>query len=163
MQDTIYKNLFADLIRNKLPLFRSVAGKIVNSPSDADDVVQNALLRAWDKRHTFSGKQDALSAWVVKIVITESYNLLRKKAREERNMSALTLNQANENPALSALDDAIAELPELYKETVHIAILSGITIEEAAGILECSSNTLYQRIHKAKQMLRNIIRKNTDE
>ena len=73
-------------------------------------------------------------------------------------MSALALNQANENPALSALDDAIAELPELYKETVHIAILSGITIEEAAGILECSSNTLYQRIHKAKQMLRNIIK-----
>ena len=163
MQDTFYRNIFAELIRNKLPLLRSIAGKIVNSPADADDVVQNALLRAWDKRHTFSGKQEALSAWVVKIVITESYNLLRKKAREERNMSALALNQASENPALSALDDAIAELPELYKETVHIAILSGITIEEAAGILECSSNTLYQRIHKANQMLRNIIRKNTDE
>ena len=163
MQDTIYKNLFADLIRNKLPLLRSVSGKIVNSPTDADDAVQNALLRAWDKRHSFSGNPDAISAWVVKIVITESYNLLRKKSREEKHLSALALGQAKENPALTALDNAIAELPELYKETVHIAILSDLTIEEASAALGCSSNTLYQRIHKAKQMLRNIIRKNTDE
>ena len=163
MQDTIYKNLFAELIRNKLLLLRSIAGKIVNSPTDADDVVQNALLRAWDKRRSFSGKPDALSAWVTKIVISESYNLLRKKAREARHLAALPPGETAENPALSALDNAIAELPELYKETVHIAILSGITIEEASGILGCSNNTLYQRIHKARQMLRNIIRKNADE
>ena len=85
MQDTFYRNIFAELIRNKLPLLRSIAGKIVNSPADVDDVVQNALLRAWDKRHSFSGKQEALSAWVVKIVVSESYNLLRKNNAKKAN------------------------------------------------------------------------------
>jgi DNA-directed RNA polymerase specialized sigma24 family protein len=44
VQDAIYKNLFAELIKNKLPLLRRVAVNIVNSPVDADDVVQNAFL-----------------------------------------------------------------------------------------------------------------------
>ena len=163
VQDTIYRNIFAELIRTKLPLFRSVAVKIVNSPADADDVVQNALLRAWDKRHSFSGKQEALSAWVVKIVVSESYNLLRKKQCEENKLKLFEYPVSEENSALSALDEAINSLPELYKETVHIAILSNLSIEEASGVLGCSANTLYQRIHKAKGMIRNIIRSNADE
>ncbi len=163
MQDTIYRNIFAELIRTRLPLFRSVAVRIVNSPADADDVVQNALLRAWDKRHSFSGKPEALSAWVAKIVVSESYNLLRKKQREENKLKLFEHPVSEENPALSALDEAINSLPELYKETVHIAILSNLSIEDASGILGCSANTLYQRIHKAKNMLREIIRSNADE
>ena len=163
MLDTIYKNLFAELIKNKLPLLRQVAVNIVNSPADADDVVQNALLRAWDKRGSFSGKTDALSAWVVKIVISESYNFLRKKEREERHLSALAIGQAKENPALSALDHAITRLPELYRETVIVALLSNLSIEESSQILGCSPNTLYQRIHKAKNMLREKMRSCTNE
>ena len=163
MQDTIYRNIFTELIRTRLPLFRSVAVKIVNSPADADDVVQNALLRAWDKRHSFSGKQEALSAWVVKIVVSESYNLLRKKQREENKLKLFEHPDVAESSALTALDEAVRSLPELYRKTVHIAILSNLTVEEASRILGCSANTLYQRIHKAKGMIRNIIRDSADD
>ena len=117
VQDILYRNLFAELIRTRLPLFRSVAVRIVNSPDDADDVVQNALLRAWNKRGGFSGRREALSAWVVRIVISESYNLLRRKRRDERKLERFAPSSAGENPALAALDDAIASLPELYRET----------------------------------------------
>ena len=140
-----------------------MAVRIVNSPDDADDVVQNALLRAWNKRGGFSGRREALSAWVVRIVISESYNLLRRKRRDERKLERFAPSSAGENPALAALDDAIASLPELYRETVHTAILSDLSIEEASRILGCSANTLYQRIHKAKSMIRSIIRRNADE
>ena len=163
MQDTIYKNLFAELIKNKLPLLRRVAVNIVNSPADADDVVQNALLRAWDKRGSFSGKTDALSAWVVKIVISESYNFLRKKSHREKVLQYFSPETPEENTALEALDAAITQLPELYRETVIVALLSNLTIEESSRMLGCSPNTLYQRIHKAKNMLREIIRRNADE
>jgi len=163
VQDTIYKNLFAELIKNKLPLLRRVAVNIVNLASDADDVVQNALLRAWGKRDSFSGKTDALSAWVVKIVISESYNFLRKKSHREKVLQYFSPETPEENTALEALDTAITQLPELYRETVIVALLSNLTIEESSQILGCSPNTLYQRIHKAKNMLREIIRRNADE
>ena len=159
----MYKNIFAELIKNKLPLLRRVAVNIVNSPADADDVVQNALLRAWNKRGSFSGKTDALSAWVVKIVISESYNFLRKKQKEKSKLKLFSIPSAEENPALRTLDAAIEQLPELYRDTIHIALLSNLSIEESSQILGCSPNTLYQRIHKAKNMLREIIRRNADE
>ena len=163
MFDNVYRNIFAELIKNKLPLFRSVAVNIVNSPADADDVVQNALLRAWDKRASFSGKTDALSAWVVKIVISESYNFLRKKSRQEKALQQFSPERSGENQAVKELDAAVAQLPELYRDTIHIAILSDLSIEESSRILGCSPNTLYQRIHKAKNMLREIIRRNANE
>ena len=99
--NNIYRNIFAQLIRTKLSLFRSVAVKIVNSSADADDVVQNALLRAWNKRRDFKGDQNIMSAWVIKIIISESYNHLRKKQREKNKIRQLTLDSPQENPALS--------------------------------------------------------------
>ena len=102
--------LFANLIRDKLELFRSVAIKIVNTCADADDAVQETLPQAWDRR---------------------------------RNGTLLV-----------RLDSAIDGLQELYRETVHIAVSSGLTGEEAAKQPGCSTNTLYQRIHKAKIQLR---------
>ena len=163
MQDAIYKNIFAELIRTRLSLFRSVAVKIVNSSADADDVVQNALLRAWNKRRSFSGRQEALSAWVVKIVVSESYNLLRKREREGNKLQRIVPVEQRENPLLPELDKAIAQLPELYRETVHVAILCDLSIENAGRVLGCSANTLYQRIHKAKSMIREIMRRNANE
>ncbi len=64
---------------------------------------------------------------------------------------------------LARLDRAIAELPELYRETVHIALLSGLGGEEAAKMLGCSRNTLYQRIHQAKNLLRKRLRRCENE
>ena len=89
--------------------------------------------------------------------------LLKSNLLSDCKLKLFEYPVAEENPALSALDDAINSLPELYKETVHIAILSNLSIEEASGILGCSANTLYQRIHKAKGMIRDIIRSNADE
>ncbi len=56
------------------------------------------------------------------------------------------------------LESAIAELPEMYRDTIHIALLSGVDTEEASRLLGCPVNTLYQRIHKAKQLLREALK-----
>ncbi|MDD3155418.1 MAG: RNA polymerase sigma factor [Victivallaceae bacterium] len=155
--------LFAGLIRDKLGLYRSIAIKIVNSSADADDAIQGALLRAWSKRWSFRGDEIALSSWVAKITVSESYNILRKRKRQERIRQDYVTDRPNENPSLARLDRAIAELPERYRETVHIGILSALSGEEAARQLGCSTNTLYQRIHKAKALLRETMRRMENE
>lgn len=146
--------LFANLIRDKLEFFRSVAIKIVNTCADADDAVQEALLRAWDRRKSFRGDESVLSAWVARITVSESYNILRKRKRQEAVRQEYAEDRRRNDTLLVRLDSAIESLPELYRETVHIAVLSGLSGEEAARQLGCSTNTLYQRIHKAKILLR---------
>lgn len=155
--------LFAELIRDRLAFYRSVALGIVNTRADADDAVQEALVRAWDRRRSFRGDRAALAAWVARITVSESYNLLRRRRRQEAVRQEYAPDRQPPDPMLARLDRAIAELPELYRETVHIAILSGLSGEEAAKELGCSRNTLYQRIHQAKNLLRQRLRRSENE
>lgn len=165
-QEDKFKEQFAELIRTQLGLFRKIAFQIVNSYADADDAVQTALIRAWAKRSYFHSDPGALSSWVQRIIVSVSYDLLRKRMRDHRkhdNLQILESVPENHDPALEMLDRAIAELPDLYRETVHLAILSGLSCEDATKTLGCSANTLYQRIHKAKKMLWDSMRKMKNE
>ncbi len=161
--DEEFKKHFTELLHLKLGLFRSIASKIVISAEDADDVVQTALLKACVRRNKFHGDAQALSGWICRIIINESYDLLRKRAREERKLADWPIGGGNVDPELRKLDSAIASLPELYRDTVHIAILSNLSGEEAARQMGCSANTLYQRIHKAKSLLKKAMRRMKDE
>lgn len=64
---------------------------------------------------------------------------------------------------MTALDEVVSSFPALYKKTVHITILSNLSMEEVSRIFGCSANTLTQRIPKAKGMIRNIIRDSADD
>lgn len=156
-RDGQFETLFADLIRNRLGLYRAISVGIVNSPADADDVVQAALVKAWNRRGTFRSDCAALSGWVSRIVVTESYDLLRRRVRERKKLDGYEPEENAGDPALEQLDRAVAELPELYRETIHIAVLSGLDGESAARELGCSPNTMYQRVHKAKRLLKEIM------
>ncbi len=158
------KALFAELIREKLGLFRTAAFHIVNSSQDADDVVQAALLKAWNKRGAFQSHSNALPGWVLKIVISESYNFLRNQMREKRRRSIWleqqeTVNSDDEARVMENLDHALSILPPIYREAIHTGVLSGLSGEEAAKLLDCTPNTLYQRIHKAKKLLSDAMRR----
>ena len=160
------RELFTGLIRSHLGLYRKIAFQIVNSHADADDAVQTAFIRAWEKRSYFHSDPGALSSWVQRIIVSVSYDLLRKRMRDHRkhdNLQILESVTENHDPDLEMLDRAIAELPDLYRETVHLAVLSGLSCEDATKTLGCSANTLYQRIHKAKKMLLDSMRKMKNE
>lgn len=142
------------LAEHKLPYFRKISLRIVNSAADADDAVQSAFIKAWKNRASF--RQEAgVSGWLAKIVINESYEIVRKRLREEKKISGVEVLEEQQNRYdLELLDRVVMDLPELYRDTVLIAVLGELTTAEAAAELGCSENTLYQRIHKAKDLIR---------
>lgn len=156
-----HESQFTAMIREHLQMFRGLARRILDEPADVDDAVQSALLKAWQRRKTFREEAE-LTSWVARIVINESYNI----RRQSRNEIQVNLDDGVEAPApendkehaLRLLDQAISQLPELYRQTVHIAILGGFDTNTAATMLDCSPNTLYQRIHKAKELLREALK-----
>lgn len=155
------------MIDEHLLMFRGVSWQIVQCCADADDAVQRALIKAWARRGSFRD-QAKLSSWVTSIVIRESYDVLRRRQRDRRKYEQIrgnpvTREEGCNEEALAKLDRAIAELPELYRITVHVAVLGGIPAAEAAVILECTPNTLYQRVHKAKELLRESMEKCENE
>ena len=148
-------------------MFRGMAMRILKNSADADDAVQTALMRGWTRR--FFLRKRVLAGWLARIVINESYTILRKRKREatvdidavseaQLNSGKDDRDKAMEEAQMQKLEAAIAALPELYRQTVHIALLSNLETQEAADLLGCTANTLYQRLHKAKQLLREALK-----
>ena len=157
------EQVFERLIEEKLGLFRGTAMRILGSPADVDDAVQEALMTAWRKFAGFRG-QSEFATWVTRILINVCYDMARDRARDRDALAdygesgAVSGEDAEEASLLDRLDEAVARLPLLYRESLSVGVLSGRSPEEAAAMLGCSRNTLSQRIHKAKQLLAQSIR-----
>ena len=150
--------IFDCLIQESLPMFRSTAYSVLGNAADADDAVQEALIKAWKSYHLFRSKSK-LSSWVCRITLNVACDMLRKKKREQAKIQKIQQESAPDNSdsesgQLEQLQSAIAELEEPYRSAITLGVLSNITGEKAAAILECNPNTLYWRISRAKELLR---------
>ena len=149
---------FQRLCRDELPYLRGGVFRIVGNAADADDAVQEALLRAYRRYGSFRGEAE-LRSWVYKIAVNCAFDILRERKRTQEIEQKYAGGQPSEtdradDPRMVKLEEAVAGLPELYREAIVWGCLSDLPGREAAERLECSENTLYQRVFKAKQLLK---------
>ena len=159
------EEIFNRLIDEHLPMLRRVACRITGNAADSDEAIQQAMLSAWKKFDSFRGEAK-LSSWIYRITVNSSYDILRERQREARKREAYLADPVvpeRDDSEVVRLEAAIARLPELYREAIVLGVLSGMDGRSAAEQLGCSPNTLYQRIHKAKQLLRHKYREVQDE
>ena len=152
---------FQRLCREELGYLRGGIFRIVDNPTDTDDVIQEALLRAYRNIDSFHSDAD-LRTWVYRIAVNCAYDLLRKRKRQTElgRQYAADADKSKERGTenqLAALERAVADLPTIYREAVVWGCLSGLSGSEAAARLGCSENTLYQRVFKAKQKLKKTL------
>lgn len=159
------ETIFNSLIDEHLPMLRRVAYRVTGNAADSDEAIQQAMLSAWRRFDSFRG-QAKLSSWIYRITVNACYDVLRARQREARKREAYQANPVapeQDDADIARLEAAIARLPELYREAIVLGVLSGMDGKSAAEQLGCSPNTLYQRIHKAKQLLRSEYREVQDE
>ena len=156
-------------------LFR-VARGLVASDHEAEDVVQEAYVTAYDKLDTFRG-DSALLTWLTRIVINEA----RQRMRNRKNIvgvEAIEQAQAGtgqilpfpgrgqgDDPAAGAaraelrrfLDDAIGALPAPFRVVFVLREIEECTVEETADTLGLRHETVRTRHHRARRMLRTAL------
>jgi len=150
------------------PLAYRVARGVLRNTADAEDVAQEALLRAY---RSFARLRDRnrFRAWLVRIVFRLALDRLRSgKRREQRDTlwsqperqppAATAEDVAAANEFQSHLDNALAELPEKLRLVLLLAALEGHTIEEIAGMLGISGGTVKSRIFYARKQLAEKLR-----
>ena len=159
---------FRQLISGELPVLRGGIYRIVGNVTDTDDVVQDAMLRAYRQFGTFKN-QASLRTWIYRITVNCAFDFVRQKKRQLKLMTDYGENalnettQAHDEEQLQALEDAVAELPENYREAIVWGCLSDLSGHDAAEKLGCSENALYQRVFQAKQMLKKALMKEDEE
>lgn len=149
---------FQRLCSEELAYLRGGVFRIVGNADDTDDVIQEALLRAYRNSGSFRKESD-LRSWVYRIAVNCAFDLLRERKRQAETsqqyiVTAASRKSENKEAKLAQLERAVAELPEIYREAVVWGCLSDLSGSEAAARLGCTENTLYQRVFKAKQMLK---------
>jgi RNA polymerase sigma-70 factor (ECF subfamily) len=124
----------------------------------AEDIVQEALLRAWRSRETLKDPS-AARAWLLTIVRREHARLYERKRLELVSLEEVVETHASPVPVepegeLFALRQAIMRLPIDYREPLLLQVLGGFSTDEIARELALSSTAVLTRLFRARNKLR---------
>lgn len=128
--------------------------RIVISHDDANDVLQNALLKAWNNIETFKG-ESKLSTWLYRIAINESLDFVRHKkvltkVDDEKELASLQSDKYFDgNEAEKMLQEAVATLPEVQRTVFLMRYFEDMKYGDISEILGTSVGALKASYHIA--------------
>lgn len=161
--------LYEILMRRYNQRLYRVARSILRNDSDAEDVMQEAYVRAYEHLGDFMGEAK-FSTWLTRIAIHEALGRIRKRSRMEdlgsdRNMDFHLLTSrfiSMDNPEREAydrelkvvLERAIESLPPDYRSVFVLRIVEELSIVETAECLDLTIETVKTRLHRGRALLR---------
>lgn len=134
---------------------------LTRSPSEADDLVQDALMRAWRYRSGFKPGTN-LEAWLCAILRNCFYTGLQKNRRTVADVDGRHAAQLSSPPdqewrlRYSELLEALKQLSAETRDALLLVVGAGLTYEDAAEITGCAVGTLKSRVHRARTHLAEI-------
>ncbi|MGE5459427.1 MAG: sigma-70 family RNA polymerase sigma factor [Solirubrobacterales bacterium] len=158
-----------------LPNLYSAALRLTRNPTDAEDLVQEAYLRAY---RGFGGFEEGtnLRAWMYRILTNTFINAYRKKQREPitvqddevedwflfDRLGASGVEASAESEVLDCLPDedvqrALEALPEGFRMAVLLADVEGFSYKEIAEILDVPIGTVMSRLHRGRKALQKAL------
>lgn len=153
---------FQDGLIAAIPSLRAFAISLTNNVDRADDLVQDTIMRAWDKHDSFQAGTN-LNAWLFTILRNSFHSQYRKKHREVEDADgsyAATLrtvpDQVDHLQVLE-LQEALAKLSPEQREAVLLVGAEGLAYEEAAQICGCAIGTIKSRVNRARIRLAQLM------
>lgn len=161
--------LFEILMRRYNQRLYRVSRVILRDDGEAEDVMQDAYVRAYEHLNQFAGKA-AFSTWLTRIAIHEALARKRRRGRMEE-LDALTSTNGDTMPILKSpaltpeagtaqsearqlLEEAIDRLPENYRTVVVLREVEEMSVAETAESLGVTDAVIKTRLHRAHAMLR---------
>jgi RNA polymerase sigma-70 factor, ECF subfamily len=159
-----------------LPLLDSLyagALRMTRNPADAEDLVQDTMVRAYRAFNRFEPGTN-LKAWLFRIMTNAYINTYRKKQREPQKVSQDDVEEfdlyqelKNRNPGYEATPEtlvldslvdsdiltAIDELPEQFRMAVVLSDIEGFSYAEMAEIMDVPMGTVMSRLHRGRKAL----------
>ncbi|WP_421758747.1 sigma-70 family RNA polymerase sigma factor [Devosia sp.] len=151
---------FLDEIEKSVPALRRYARALTRNADRADDLVQDCLERAINKRGLWT-PTGTLQGWLFRILL----NLWRNEARTQRRrgehvpIDGLLVEPSVAAPqpgriALAEMSRSIDKLPDEQREALLLVVLEGMSYEEASRVLQIPLGTLMSRLGRARAALR---------
>lgn len=168
-----------EFLEKHAPLAYNLALRLVGNPTDAEDLAQDALIRALKALPSFRG-DSALSTWVYRIVVNTWKNRVRAEKRRGLwkmvPLSLFTGEDRDEEPSFKAdepaldagleteekgalVQKALLELDEESRAVIVLREIEGQSYEEIAKALEVPEGTVKSRLFRAREALKQKLSK----
>lgn len=153
--------LYEILMRRYNQRLYRVARSILRNDAEAEDVMQDAYVRAFEHLDQFAGEA-MFSTWLTKIAVHEALRRVRRAARVEdlevmANVTSDTRDperQAYDRELRLVLERAVDALPESYRLVFVLRAVEGLSVAETAACLDLGQEAVKTRPHRARSMLR---------
>jgi RNA polymerase sigma-70 factor (ECF subfamily) len=145
-----------------IPHLRAFARTLCGDAAAADDLAQDAVLKAWDARSSFQMGTN-MKAWTFMILRNQFYSEKRRSWRQtqlDQDAAERTLVATDDPEAPVALDEmrlAMGMLPSEQREALILVGAGGFAYEEAADICGCAVGTVKSRVSRARRALHGIL------
>jgi len=145
-----------------IPHLRAFARTLAGNPTAADDLAQDAMMKAWDARASYMMGTN-MKAWTFMILRNQFYSEKRRSWRStqlDQEAAERTLVAIDDPASPIALDEmrmAINKLPAEQREALILVGAGGFAYEEAADICGCAVGTVKSRVSRARRALHEIM------
>jgi RNA polymerase sigma-70 factor, ECF subfamily len=157
---------FREQVLSELEVLYRVARRLTRTATEAEDLVQDALLRAYRGFDGFDGRYPR--AWLLTILRNTHYNRLRKRrpdllddevagrlpARGADGRQDGTAEQALHDHFDPLVRDALASLSANHRAVIALVDLDGLSYQEAADVIGVPVGTVMSRLHRARRKVR---------
>jgi RNA polymerase sigma-70 factor (ECF subfamily) len=152
---------FTEWVRPHLAAMARLAARLAPQ-ADRDDVVQEALTRAWTKRRSYHPDRGSPAAWLLAITADQAAKARRRAASVGRVAAALAVVRGV-SPGLGAsggevdLERALSRLTARQQLAVDCVYFVGLTVAETAELMRCSPGTVKSTLSDARARLRALL------
>jgi RNA polymerase sigma factor (sigma-70 family) len=145
----------------KLKMFM-VCLRYASDKTEAEDMLQDGFIQVFKEMHQYDDTRGSLDAWVRRVMINASLQVIRKKKLAFVEIAESHYNVSSDDDIVSDLSMKelllfIQKLPTGYRTVFNMYVIDGMQHNEIADELRISINTSKTQLFKAKQMLRKMI------
>jgi len=149
-----------ELVREHLDAVYRVAFSVVRDSALAEDVAQDAILKAWKALPTFRG-ESSLRSWLLRITHNTAISTLRRRREEYRDPDLLpeheqlitTEKKVVDTMSMNAFEEALESLDELSRSIVVLREVEGMAYDEISEALDVPLPTVKTRLLRARRTL----------
>ena len=155
-------DVFCQLLQDNLSHVRAYARSLCRNADAADDLVQDALVRAWSARHQFTVGTN-FKAWIFTILRNRFLDQCRRDRELKQRLSDATREYGTVAPSQEVImqfDDmarAFWQLSPHHREILMLAGANGLSYEEAAKVVGCAVGTVRSRLSRARAELQAVL------
>jgi len=160
------KEAFGELVKRHREAVHRVAFRITRDAHDAEDLSQDAFVKAYTQIHKFRG-DSSFKYWVQRIAANTSLNHLKRKKRmvfsaeaEDANLERHPVHshshpdkETMRREMAERIEEAIEALPAVERAVFRLAVVEEMRHQDIASLLGCAEGTVSWRLHKARKLL----------